>query len=87
MKDPIRLERYQRWRAVFSTTEGESVLADLRKMTGQDSSTAMFSMVEDMLDPYRTILNEGRRTVWLDIQKCLTEPPDMPEGEVDEGED
>jgi hypothetical protein len=56
-------------------------------MTGQDSSTAMFSMVEDMLDPYRTILNEGRRTVWLDIQKCLTEPPDIPEGEVDEGED
>jgi len=32
-----------------------------------------------------TIFKEGRRSVWIDIDKCLTEPPDLPE-DVDEGE-
>jgi len=78
MKDPVRLERYQRWKAVFDTKQGQSVLADLKKMTGQDSPTARHS-IQGGLDPYFTVLNEGRRTIWLDIQKALTEPPELPE--------
>lgn len=86
MKDPKRLERYQRWFAVFGTSQGQSVLADLRKMTGQDSTSLVQSVVTGQVDPYYTIFNEGRRSVFIDIQKNLTEPPDLPEG-VDEGTD
>lgn len=77
-KDPVRLERYQRWQAVFGTKQGQSVLEDLRKMTGQDDSTAYLSE-SGRIDPYYTTLNEGRRTIWLDIQKALAEPPELPE--------
>ena len=85
MKDPKRLERYQRWKAVFGTHEGESVLEDLRKMTGQDETSAIQSITDGRIDPYYTLLREGRRSIWLDINKCLTEPPDLPE-EDNEGE-
>ncbi len=83
MKDPVRLERYQRWRAVFGTKQGQSVLEDIKKMTGQDVTTA-FVAGNSGVDPYYTILREGRRTIWLDIQKCLTEPPELPKEEGEE---
>ena len=86
MKDPKRLERYQRWKAVFGSPEGASVLKDLRKMAGQDSQSLVQSIVDGKIDPFFTIFNEGRRSVWLDIDKCLTEPPDLPKEDVDEGE-
>lgn len=85
MKDPKRLERFQRWRAVFDTPAGKSVLDDLRKMCGQDAPTATLGARDGMIDPYCTLLKEGRRTVFLDIESCLREPPELPEGEVDEG--
>lgn len=86
MKDPVRLERYQRWRAVFETQQGKSVLTDLRKMAGQDKHSLTLSVTDGKVDPYFTIFNEGRRSMWLDIDKCLTEPPEMPE-EKDEDTD
>ena len=85
MKDPKRLERYQRWKAVFGSHEGESVLEDLRKMTGQDDTSLIQSIVDGKVDPFYTVFREGRRSIWLDIDKCLTEPPDLPEEDVDEG--
>lgn len=83
MKDPKRLERYQRWFAVFGTQQGASVLSELKKMCGQNSSSAIMSN-DGRVDPFYTILKEGRRSIWLDIQKCLTEPPDITEGENEE---
>lgn len=82
MKDPVRLERYQRWKAVLGTQQGQSVLEDLKKMTGQDSTTAVLNALNEV-DSYGTILREGRRSIWLDIQNCLIEPPDLPEKDVD----
>ena len=84
MKDPRRLERFQRWMAVFEGTAGQSVLADLRKMCGQDSTSVAQSMIDGKLDPYYTVLKEGRRSIWLDIQAALTDPPELPEEEDDE---
>ena len=86
MKDPKRLERYQRWKSIFGSLEGESVLSDLRKMTGQDSQSLVLSSVDGKVDGFFTIFKEGRRSVWIDIDKCLTEPPDLPEEDVDERE-
>ena len=85
MKDPKRLERFQRWRAVFDEPAGRSVLDDLRKMCGQDFSSVALSQADGKVDPFYTMLREGRRSVWLDIEACLKEPPELPEGEVDEG--
>jgi hypothetical protein len=86
MKDPKKLERYQRWRAVFGTQQGASVLTELKKMCGQNSSSAVQSVADGKIDPFYTLLKEGRRSVWLDIQNCMTEPKDMPKGE-NEGTD
>ncbi|MBE3145301.1 MAG: hypothetical protein IMZ61_15490 [Planctomycetes bacterium] len=80
MKDPKRLERYQRWKAVFDTTQGVSVLAELWKMCGQDQTSVVQSIVDGKVDPYYTLLKEGRRSIWIDIQANLTEPPEIPEG-------
>lgn len=80
MKDPIRMERYQRWRAVFDQVVGQSVLNDLKRMTGAEITSVMLDN-EGKVDAYQTLLKEGRRSVWLDIQGCLTEPPDIPEQE------
>jgi hypothetical protein len=86
MKDQKRLERYQRWKAVFDTPHGVSVLAELQKMCGQDQTSVVQSVVDGMIDPFYTLLREGRRSLWLDIQANLTEPPEIPEGQ-NEGED
>lgn len=83
MKDPIRLERYQRWFAVFGTQQGKSVLEDLRKMTGQDKNS--LCLIQGNVDEFLTIFHEGRRSVWLDIQACLTEPPEIDEQKDAEG--
>jgi hypothetical protein len=87
MKDPKRLERYQRWKAVFDTNEGQSVMSELRRMAGQDQINLVVSIVDGKADPFLTVYREGRRSMWIDIQLCLTEPPELPEGGVDEGED
>jgi hypothetical protein len=79
MKDPKRLEKYQRWFEVFKTKEGQSVLYDLKKMAGQDFTTLVQSVTDGKVDPYYTVFNEGRRSFWLDIQHCLSEPPELPE--------
>ncbi|MFH1230566.1 MAG: hypothetical protein V1709_03625, partial [Planctomycetota bacterium] len=84
MKDPKRLERYQRWFSVFNTIQGQSILFDLKKMTGQDSTSLVQSIVDGKIDPYYTIFKEGRRSIYIDILATLTEPPEIPEG-VDEG--
>ncbi len=82
MKDPKRLERYQRWKAVLDTTlEQLLVQGELERLCGQDSTSLVQSVVDGKVDPYYTIYREGRRSVWLDIKRYLTEPPDMPEGE------
>jgi len=81
MKDPIRLERCQRWTAVFNEKQGQSVLNDLKKMTGQDSTSIVQSVVDGKIDPFYTIFKEGRRSIWIDIQNALAEPPEIPEGE------
>jgi hypothetical protein len=83
MKDPIRLERFQRWTRLFSDRPGESVLTELKKMCGQDNTSAVQSVVDGKIDPYYTMLKEGRRSVWIDIEAILKEPPEIPE-EVNE---
>ena len=84
MKDPIRLERFQRWTRLFSDRPGESVLAELKKMCGQDRTSLVQSVVDGKVDPFYTAFMEGRRSVWIDIQANLTEPPDIPEGADEE---
>jgi len=59
MKDQKRLERYQRWKSIFGSLEGESVLSDLRKMTGQDSQSLVLSSVDGKVDGFFTIFKEG----------------------------
>lgn len=86
MKDPKKLERYQRWKAVFGEPAGQSVLADLKKMAGQDSVSLVQSNVDGKIDPYGTMYREGRRSIWLDISEYLKEPPDIPE-EGDDGDE
>ena len=85
MRDPIRLERCQRWKSVFETTQGQSVLEDLRKMTGADITSVMLDR-DGRVDSYHTILKEGRRSVWVDIRACLTEPPDVPAGAYEDAD-
>ncbi|MDD5348416.1 MAG: hypothetical protein PHT59_07375 [Candidatus Omnitrophica bacterium] len=79
MKDPKRLEQFQLYHAVFGTTEGQAVLADIKKMCGYEETTLAQSIVDGKIDPYYTIHREGRRTVFIDILKRLTDPPDLPE--------
>jgi len=86
MKDPKRLERYQLWVNNFTSESGQKVLGELKRMTGQDSTSLTQSIVDGKVDPYYTIYQEGRRSVWLDIERNLTEPPDMPEEGGDEDE-
>ena len=86
MKDPKRLERYQRWLAVFSTSQGQSVLADIMKMAGMGRTSLTLSIVDGKVDPYYTIFNDGRQSMVFDILKALEEPPEIPEG-ADEGSD
>ena len=86
MRDPKRLERYQLWINNFRGPSGQKVLEELKKMAGQDSTSLVQSVVDGKVDPYYTMYREGRRSVWLDIERNLMEPPDLPEGE-DEGED
>jgi hypothetical protein len=80
MKDPKRVERYQRWKQV-----DPAILNDLLKMTGQESYSLVQNSVDGKIDPYYTVFREGKRSIWLDIMSCLMEPPDIPEGDY-EGE-
>ena len=84
MKDPKRLERYQRWKAVFGTPQGESVLADIMKMAGMGKTSLTLSIVDGKVDPYYTIFNDGRQSLVFDILKTLDEPQDMPEEGADD---
>jgi len=69
---------------VFGTSQGESVLEELKKMTGQNTSSVMLR-ADGTIDQYHVFVREGRRSIWLDIQNVLKEPPEIPE-ETDEGE-
>ena len=82
MKDPKRFERFQRWHATLKNTSGGlSVLADLEKMCGANKTSLVQSVVDGKVDPYYTAFMEGRRSIWIDIQTIMTDPPDIPEDE------
>jgi len=61
MKDQKRLERYQRWKSIFGSLEGESVLSDLRKMTGQDSQSLVLSSVDGKVDGVLYNIQRGEK--------------------------
>ncbi len=87
MKNPQRLEKYQRWMAVFGTTQGQSVLNDLRAICGYEQSSLNRSTADGKIDPFYMAAREGKRAVFIDILDTLKEPPDIPEPKEDEDED
>ncbi len=62
------------YKAVFSTVEGQLVLEDLRNRCSIKTTT--FSE-----NPYRTYLNEGMRTVLLNIETRINFEPNLEDQE------
>jgi len=85
MKDPIHLERYQTYTAVFGTSQGKWVLADIMKICGYEQSSLNRSTADGRMDPFFMAAREGKRSVAIDIKDNLKEPLDMPTEGADEG--
>jgi hypothetical protein len=79
----IRNQRRQAYKTTFSNEAGKKVLADLSRFCGATEC----SYVPDS-DPHLTVFREGRREVWLYIQKQLRLTEDqiykLKQGEVED---
>ena len=74
MKDPKKLELHQAYRQI-----PEIVLNDLRRLCNYENTTIVQSMVDGKIDPYGSMVQEGRRQIYLHVAGRLKEPPDIPE--------
>lgn len=83
MKDKKRLEKYQRWMAVFGTKEGKSVLEDLSKMCGYEVGS-IYTDINGLIDPTALAIQTGKRAVFTEIKRNLIEPADLPNGNDDD---
>lgn len=72
---------------MFGTSQGQSVLNDLKNICGYEQSSLNRSTADGKIDPFYMAAREGKRAVYIDILDYLKEPPDLPEGGGDEGED
>jgi len=68
-------DRYGDYIDTFSSLPGKRVLADLIRFCHGDLTTAVMSDVDGKIDPYYTVLNEGKRQVLLYIRQYMKEPP------------
>lgn len=78
MNNKDRMEKYQRWREVFGTPQGTLVLAELCRICGYDHS-GFTTGLDGNVDPYMMAIHTGRRQIYLEIKKNLTEPKDLPD--------
>jgi hypothetical protein len=83
MKNQDQMKKYQRWREVFGTEPGKLVLAEICRICGYDYH-GINTDINGMVDPSMLAVNAGKRSVYLEIKKNLTEPKDLPE-KTDEG--
>ncbi|MCW5623327.1 MAG: hypothetical protein KIT73_01245 [Burkholderiales bacterium] len=71
------LRRKRSYQATFLNKEGDphspaaDVLADLAKFCRAHRTTAVFSSIRGVFDPYASARADGRREVWLRIQSHL----------------
>uniref|UniRef100_A0A6M3IUJ0 Bbp19-like phage domain-containing protein n=1 Tax=viral metagenome TaxID=1070528 RepID=A0A6M3IUJ0_9ZZZZ len=74
MKDPKRLALYQAYLQIPPV-----VMEDLEKFCNFKRSTAVLSVVDGKTDPFASLKEEGKRTVYLHILGLQKEPIDIPE--------
>jgi hypothetical protein len=65
------LRRRSFYRATFDTPTGAHVLADLQRFCRANRTSISFSPVSGLIDSHAMAVAEGRREVWLWIQKNL----------------
>lgn len=82
MKDKKRLEKYQRWLAVFGTNEGKAVLEELSKMCDYEVSV-IYTDKNGMVDPIAMAIQVGKRAIFSEIKRNLIEPVDFPQDDED----
>ena len=74
-----RTEEYRQllrdYRTAFNTEAGSRVLKDLTRLSSVGSTTIMYD-VNGQIDVNSVLLNEGRRSLMLDIQRKLNTDPD-----------
>lgn len=78
------LERYKVYLRTFGEAPGQAVLAELAAYCCADKTT-MRSREDGAVDPLASAVLEGRRQVWLFLQRALVEPQDTDEKEEADG--
>ena len=66
-------ERHLKYKAVFESPVGVDILADLRRVCNADRTTIQTS---NHIDPYDVLRREGRREVFLYIEKMIADLPE-----------
>jgi hypothetical protein len=60
------------WDRIVRSYEGIDVLKDIYQLTEYDGALIRFDPNTSELNPYATMYNNGRRSVWLEIRAKLT---------------
>jgi hypothetical protein len=73
------IEKYKAFKKSFDSREGKVVKDDLAQFCLYNSTTIAFA--DTTIDPYRMMMQEGRRQVYLYILANLVEPKEKTEGD------
>jgi hypothetical protein len=60
------------WDTISRSYEGIDVLKDIYQMTEYDAALIRYDPRSSEMNPYATMYNNGRRSVWLEIRAKLT---------------